>query len=169
MSVCPSICPHAKFENDQTDLHKIWCWGMLLKFIDKFQVWLKSENNNNGYFTWRPACVSAHGSDWVGDLQATMVTMVTHFTVVTWGIRAWWIPNQPCNDVSESSLMTSSTKQRSARHAVHSNVIGFRQLWGHLVPFAWVKQKKFLQPWLNCYVVRTFPNLLLLQTCAYLR
>jgi hypothetical protein len=35
--------------------HWIWNRGVLLNFIDTFQFWLKSDNNN-GHFTWRLIC-----------------------------------------------------------------------------------------------------------------
>jgi hypothetical protein len=37
---------------------------------------IKLSGHNNGHFTWRPICVSARGSDWVGNLQAILVTIV---------------------------------------------------------------------------------------------
>ena len=33
------------------DFHAIWYWGLLRKSVEKFQVWLKSDNNV-GHLTW---------------------------------------------------------------------------------------------------------------------
>jgi hypothetical protein len=38
---------------------------------------LLKSGKNYRYFTWRPTCVSVRRSDWVGNLQATFVNMVT--------------------------------------------------------------------------------------------
>jgi hypothetical protein len=46
------------------DFREIWYWAaVLLKFVYKFQFWLRSDNNN-GHFIWRPTCVSAYW--WLG-------------------------------------------------------------------------------------------------------
>jgi hypothetical protein len=46
-----------QLESGWTDFHEIWYWEVLLKSVDTFQFWLKSDNNNV-HFTWRPTCVS---------------------------------------------------------------------------------------------------------------
>jgi hypothetical protein len=46
-----------------------------------FQFLLKSDNNN-GLFTWKPTCLSARLSDWVGNLQVTLVTVAAVITLV---------------------------------------------------------------------------------------
>jgi hypothetical protein len=59
------VCPSAhmcQLDYCWMDFHEILYWGVSLKFVDKFQFWLKSDDNN-GHFTWTPTCVSVRGSD----------------------------------------------------------------------------------------------------------
>jgi glutathionyl-hydroquinone reductase len=53
----------------------------LLKFVDTFAFLLKSDVNN-GHFTWRPTRVSVHGSYYMRNVEATLVTVVTLATLV---------------------------------------------------------------------------------------
>lgn len=36
-----------QLENIRTDFHKSWFWGVLLRFVDRFQFWLKPDNNKH--------------------------------------------------------------------------------------------------------------------------
>jgi len=51
--VCHFINPHWTVWLYGTDFCEIVCWGLLLKYVEKIQVWLKSDKNI-GHFTWRP-------------------------------------------------------------------------------------------------------------------
>ena len=58
MSVCPSIHmeqlgPH------YTNIHEIWYLRVFQKFVEKIQVWLKSDKDNKD-FTWRPTYIYDH-------------------------------------------------------------------------------------------------------------
>jgi hypothetical protein len=57
LSVCLSICPHVTTQKLLNRFHPIWYWGVLLRFFNTFQFFLKSDHNN-GYFTWNPTCIS---------------------------------------------------------------------------------------------------------------
>jgi hypothetical protein len=82
-----------------------------------FLFWLRF-NDNNRHFTWRPTCISACKSDYVGDNQ------------VTWGT-----PSRPHNHTGKSSVMTSITSQTDARHHNQAKLIDLKQLshcwWCH--------------------------------------
>jgi len=43
----------------RNDFHRIWYWRILRKVVVPFQFWLKSYWNN-GRFSWRSICTSAH-------------------------------------------------------------------------------------------------------------
>jgi hypothetical protein len=60
--------------------------GVVLSFVNKLYLWLKSDNKNR-LFIWRPSCVCALWSYWVWNLQTTLVTVVT---VVTLGKGKRW-------------------------------------------------------------------------------
>jgi hypothetical protein len=51
-SPCLSVCKK-HHEKHWLDFHEVW-----YRRVDTFQFWLKS-SNNDGHFTWRPACISA--------------------------------------------------------------------------------------------------------------
>jgi hypothetical protein len=91
-------------EKSWMEVHETY-WGVLLKFVDMFQFWLKSDNN--GHLTWRPTCTSEHGSEYMGNSQ---------------------IAAQPSG---ESSVMISSPRQIGARHPAHAKIIDTRPLWCH--------------------------------------
>jgi hypothetical protein len=83
MSVLASPCLSFRFfscNNSRTSeqIHEILYCRVLLK-SRHIQSWLESDCYR-GHFTWRPTCVSACGSDWMGNPQAILITMVT------WGI-----------------------------------------------------------------------------------
>jgi hypothetical protein len=77
------ICTHVTTWEQLNWVSLILIFGtFLVTFVSTFQFWLKSDNNN-GPFMWRATRVSAHWSDWVGNLDATLVTMVTLITMIT--------------------------------------------------------------------------------------
>ena len=51
--VCHFISPYWTFWLNGTGFCEIVCWGLLWKYVEKIQVWLKSDKNI-GHFTWRP-------------------------------------------------------------------------------------------------------------------
>jgi hypothetical protein len=117
-----SICMK-HFESGWTDFQEIWYCGVLQKSFDTFQFLLKLDNNN-GYFTWRPTCVSACGNDWVSNPQTILITTVSFVAVVTWGIFS-----QSHTYVGESSMMVSTTPSQIQDTPSHTWVIDPRQLW----------------------------------------
>jgi hypothetical protein len=79
MTVCPSV-RKTQVENDWMDFDKIWYWVVFLKLV-ALQFWFTS-NNSNGHFTWRSTCVSARRTDWMGNPETIVIT------VVAWGISS---------------------------------------------------------------------------------
>ena len=53
----PSVCPSVRMErlgSHRADFHEIWYFKIFRKSIDEIQVVLKSDDDNNRYWTWRP-------------------------------------------------------------------------------------------------------------------
>ena len=51
-----AVCLPVRMEqlgSDWTDFHEIWYFSIVRKSVEKIDVLLKSDNNNE-YFTWRP-------------------------------------------------------------------------------------------------------------------
>ena len=62
ISVCASLCLSARMEklgSYWTDFYKIWYLSTFPKSVEKFQVSLKTDKNNE-YFTWRPIHIFYH-------------------------------------------------------------------------------------------------------------
>jgi hypothetical protein len=73
---CLSVCRIYQLENRWTNFCEIRCLGVLLKFVDTFQFWLKS-GKNDAHFTWIPTRISAR---W-GYLWGSPVRDPTHAKV----------------------------------------------------------------------------------------
>jgi len=75
ITVRPSASLAAARENSKTwaDFHEIWHWGISLKLVHTFLLWLKSYKR---HFTWGLTCVSVNG--WQGGESPTS-------SVTTWG------------------------------------------------------------------------------------
>ena len=82
MSVCPSIRLRGTTWLPLNDFYEIWFLSFFLKSVEKIQVSLKSDNNN-GYFTWRPAhfvsCLAQLFSEWEKFQAKILEKIKTHF------------------------------------------------------------------------------------------
>lgn len=69
LNIHPSVHRVQQLTNHCLDFHKIWCSSVLLTFVDTYQFWLKSENNNV-HFTLR----SAHISTFISSITQMYLT-----------------------------------------------------------------------------------------------
>jgi hypothetical protein len=98
-SFCPSVRPSVclsvrtgKLKNGWTDFHKVWYWGVLLKFVGAFQFCLTSISNN-GHFILIPTCVSTISVWLVGESPGYLsyhCTLINMVTMVTLGKGQMW-------------------------------------------------------------------------------
>lgn len=96
----------------------------------------------------RPTLFFFARSNWVGNTQATLVTMV-----------AWENPRRQRNHAGESSVFTSSPRRTGARQPTLAKFIGPRQQWRH-----WQHSQRSQsteRARIYCYAMPAFPNLLL--------
>jgi hypothetical protein len=102
----------------------------LLKYVDSFQFWLKS-NNHNGHCMWWPTCIISTWKWLVGNpqlstsvmilprphkghwAQATMISLVSFTMVKFWQIR------QNCNAVCAISNFLNKTISSILRHHIY--------------------------------------------------
>lgn len=80
-------------------------WGVLPKYVDTFQLWLKSCKNTR--FTWWPICDFPRWSDWEGSLQATLVTVVTRK-----------LPRHPYNSDVTGSIRNGQRSDSGERYII---------------------------------------------------
>lgn len=58
--MCPFALPYLLFaaQNNWTKVHEICCWGVLLKFVDISQFWLRFDHSQE-HISWDLSCVSS--------------------------------------------------------------------------------------------------------------